>query len=197
MTHKTCLAQILMQHLHRYPLMEPADVVKLLYQNEFGGGHLISAPSRSLAYLKQEWERVEQSDPDIYNNTPSLEDIGGGLARLHLYPARAEGFMTPEQINEIFVRSAAAHQGDMNRFREKLNWLEESFDRFPFAFSRAALSEYLAAYRDAGCPMVSHSEKYRMQYHPAYRVIRMDLAGENYGVFNGLPASSFPDEPPW
>ena len=32
---------ILLTHAARYPLMEPRDAVKLIYQNEFGGGHLI------------------------------------------------------------------------------------------------------------------------------------------------------------
>ena len=35
------LKQILQEHAKRYPLMQPRDVVKLIYQNEFGGGHLI------------------------------------------------------------------------------------------------------------------------------------------------------------
>ena len=35
------LKQILISHAARYPLMEPTDAVKLIYQNEFGGGHLI------------------------------------------------------------------------------------------------------------------------------------------------------------
>ena len=35
------LEAILKIHVKRYPLMQPTDAVKLIYQNEFGGGHLI------------------------------------------------------------------------------------------------------------------------------------------------------------
>ena len=35
------LKVILITHANRYPLMQPQDAVKLIYQNEFGGGHLI------------------------------------------------------------------------------------------------------------------------------------------------------------
>ena len=35
------LEKILQDHAKRYPQMEPTDGVKLIYQNEFGGGHLI------------------------------------------------------------------------------------------------------------------------------------------------------------
>ena len=34
------LERILREHAERYPLMQPTDAVKLIYQNEFGGGHL-------------------------------------------------------------------------------------------------------------------------------------------------------------
>ena len=33
------LEQILQDHARKYPKMEPTDAVKLIYQNEFGGGH--------------------------------------------------------------------------------------------------------------------------------------------------------------
>ena len=35
------LRAILIAHAKRYPLIQPTDAVKLIYQNEFGGGHLI------------------------------------------------------------------------------------------------------------------------------------------------------------
>ena len=160
----------ILQHLTRYPLMEPGDVVKLLYQNEFGGGHLISDSARSLAYLQQEWESLP-AELAAREDTPLLEDIGGGLCRLHLAPAKAGGLYTPEQINEWFVRSAADHRGSMERFLATLNWLEENAAAFPFHFEGEELQTYLAAYREAGCPMVSHSDTYRRAYHPAYRVV--------------------------
>ena len=35
--------------------MELTDMVKLLYQNEFGPGHMISDESESLKRLTEEW----------------------------------------------------------------------------------------------------------------------------------------------
>lgn len=42
---------ILDYHAKKYPLMRPADAVKLLYQNEFGIGHLISDTTHFLERL--------------------------------------------------------------------------------------------------------------------------------------------------
>jgi hypothetical protein len=33
------------------------------------------------------------------------------------------------------------------------------------------LETYLEAYKEAGYPMVSHSEQYRRFYNPAYRIV--------------------------
>ena len=35
------LERILKDHAARYPQMEAVDYLKLVYQNEFGGGHLV------------------------------------------------------------------------------------------------------------------------------------------------------------
>ena len=50
------LPNILLNHAGRYPLMEPTDAVKLIYQNEFGGGHLIQDVDSCLNYLRREYE---------------------------------------------------------------------------------------------------------------------------------------------
>ena len=48
------LEAILKIHVKRYPLMQPTDAVKLIYQNEFGGGHLIRDEEICLNYLRQD-----------------------------------------------------------------------------------------------------------------------------------------------
>ena len=46
------LKAILITHAKRYPLMQPRDAVKLIYQNEFGGGHLICDEEACLNYRR-------------------------------------------------------------------------------------------------------------------------------------------------
>ena len=160
------LTEILAFHAKKYPLMQPVDAVKLLYQNEFGGGHLIRDPQMSLNRLRAEYESVPHNDA----SQPLLEDIGGGMVRLYLTAPEAENYPL-EKLNADFVRSSEAHRGNMESFLDKLKLLEAQFDALGFTFSRAALEEYLRDYRAAGCPMVSHSAEYNRAYHPAYRVL--------------------------
>ena len=157
--------RVLQAHAARYPKMEPTDGVKLLYQSEFGGGHLIRDPDACLAYLQAEWEKTP-FDPAM----PLTEDIGGGMVRVML-AALAER-ESVEALGRAFIRSAACVQGSMEKFAQKLSLLRELAAEGGFAFSAAELDEYLAAYQAAGCPAVSHSETYRTLYRPAYRVLR-------------------------
>ena len=68
------LKDILIAHARRYPLMHPCDAVKLIYQNEFGGGHLIRDKQAVLNYLRREYESVEKDSA-----MPLYEDIGNGI----------------------------------------------------------------------------------------------------------------------
>ena len=157
------LERILREHAERYPAMEPTDAVKLIYQNEFGGGHLIRDEEACLRYLRREYAAVERDAA-----MPLYEDIGNGLVRVNLAAVKEEEL---EQLGRDFIRSAAARHGSMDRFLEKLAVLKRLTEEGCFSFGADTLDAYLARYRDAGYPMVSHSPAYRAHYKPAYRVL--------------------------
>ena len=56
---KKCWLEIIKQHQLKYPLMQPADWVKLAYQHVFAGGHLIDDPEQSLQLLKNELAAIK------------------------------------------------------------------------------------------------------------------------------------------
>ena len=159
------LKQVLIAHARRYPLMEPTDAVKLIYQNEFGGGHLIRDEAACAAYLSQEYACVTQAA-----DAPLTEDIGNGMVRVHLRALDACGY-APDALATDFIRSANLHAGSMERFLSKLDVLQEAVLEGHFAFSPEELDTYLRAYAEAGHPMVSHSDAYRRAYAPAYRIV--------------------------
>lgn len=159
------LRQILLFHAARYPKMEPRDAVKLIYQNEFGGGHLIRDEESCISYLRREYGATSQS-----SDSPLTEDIGNGLVRIHLAALDAHGY-TPEQLGRDFIRSAAIHTGSQDRFLLKLELLQNMTETGLLPFSSEALELYLSEYAAAGYPMVSHSDTYRSAYNPAYRIV--------------------------
>lgn len=155
----------LLTHASRYPLMEPRDAVKLIYQSEFGGGHMIQNEEACLTRLRQEYASVTQN-PD----TPLLEEIGNGICRVNLAALDRYGY-SPDALGRDFIRSAAITAGSINAFQEKLLILQELTDSGAMPFSRDTLDAYLEEYRNAGFPPVSHSASYRAAYRPAYRVV--------------------------
>ena len=102
------LKVILITHANRYPLMQPQDAVKLIYQNEFGGGHLIRDEEAYLNYLRREYASVAK-DPTV----PLYEDIGNGIIRVNLAAVKHEDL---EQLGRDFIRSAAEHTGTTDSF---------------------------------------------------------------------------------
>ena len=158
------LRAILIAHAKRYPLMQPRDAVKLIYQNEFGGGHLIRDEQACLNYLRREYTSVAK-DPAV----PLYEDIGNGIIRVNLAAVKPEDL---EQLGRAFIDSAAKHKGTMDRFLNKLEVLRKLANEGVFNFDTNALNAYLSEYEAAGYPAVSHSPEYRQAYKPAYRIIR-------------------------
>lgn len=157
------LELILREHTERYPKMKPTDAVKLIYQNEFGGGHLIRDGRACLNALLREYASVERNI-----SVPLYENIGNGMVRVNLAAVEESAL---ERLCTEFIRSAAAHRGDMCSFLSKLETLKALTAQGVFAFGSTELDLYLAEYERAGCPAVSHSAEYRQYYSPAYRVI--------------------------
>lgn len=157
------LERILRRHARRYPRMAPADAVKLIYQNEFGGGHLIQDEQAVRAYLHREFDEVPKNA-----SQPRYEDIGNGLVRVHLAALRETEL---DGLADDFIGSAADHRGNLPRFLEKLDVLRHLTAACILPFDADDLEDYLQAYALAGYPMVSHSEAYRQAYRPAYRIV--------------------------
>lgn len=162
------LIDVLCAHAERYRSMEPQDAVKLLYQNTFGGGHLITDPAASLVRLQTEYAVTPRSQ-----DLPLFENIGFGFVRVNLGALDTNAYRL-SQLNDDFVESARLIKGDIEDFKVRLRFVEDNFAQFCFGFSKQSFSEYLEEYSEKGYPMVSHSDTYRMTYRPAYRVLLRD-----------------------
>ncbi len=161
------LEAVLRAHALRYPLMEPVDAVKLVYQHTMGGGHLVRDQEESLKRLQAELAQVTQEE------TMLAEPLGNGLARMRLAALPAAG-LSPQTANRLFVLSANDAQGSMEALKEALKALRAACTDGIFGFDTARLDAYLEGYIRAGCPAPGHSVAYRQAYHPAYRVVRTE-----------------------
>lgn len=159
------LLHILQTHQQRYPQSTVVDYVKLIYQNEFGPGHLVTDEQASLARLEAEWGRL-QTNPNLQDDL--FEPIGNGLVRLHLRPLGDA--LSLRAVNRFFVLTAEKVRGSRGGLERKLELLRG------FIQGDASVVSFLEEYKQAGYPLLSHSEPYRAAYAPAYRVVQSEFA---------------------
>jgi uridine kinase len=178
------LKKILIEHYKRYPCMQVQDMVKLIYQNEFAGGHLVGSREESLARLREEYmsvvEKFQYAETDAAGPSFSessrllFEDIGNRLCRINL-AALVRYPICLETVNSFFVYTANTHKGDAGSFEHKLEILKNICDKGVLPFRSSDLEEYIRPYRAQGYPAVSHSDIYRKTYRPAYRIVNSDF----------------------
>ncbi len=164
------MKDVILQHLNMYPQMEIQDIIKLIYQSEFGGGHMISNSSESLDRLYKECMRLSPVPP----GTPiRYESIGHQLGRLYLNGI--ENHLSLSTVNRFFVNTANQVHSDKSVFIQRLDKLVALCEQGELPFDACMVRAYVEDYKKAGCPMTHHSPAYRKAYAPAYRVISADF----------------------
>lgn len=146
------MLEILRAQRARYPLMEPQDAVKFLYQRAFGPGHMVENRESALERLREEMRGVKK-DPI----TPLFETLGAGLTRMNLASPEFPSLATAAGM---FYASARMPMNEC--FEHELRVLSRAWPE---------CAPFISAYRANGCPPPGHSETYRSAYHPAYRVV--------------------------
>ncbi|HIS03339.1 MAG TPA: hypothetical protein IAA75_05450 [Candidatus Pullichristensenella avicola] len=155
------MLEILLEERARHPGAEARDYCKLLYQSEFGGGHMACEPSEALERL-----RGEIAACGAGADAPFAR-VGGGLLRLNLRALPALR-LRPETVCGLFS-CACAPRGSVAGLEEKLEILRANAARL--GLDEALLAAEIDAWRAAGYPAISHSPAYRALYHPAYRLV--------------------------
>ena len=155
------MLEILLEEKKRHPAAEARDLCKLLYQSEFGAGHMAMDAEAGLARLRAECAACGAGEDEPFT------DVGGGLVRLHLRALPALKLRL-ETVNGLFAQ-ACAPRGSVAGLEEKLNTLRES--AAGLGLRPEDVDAEIAHWRAAGYPALSHSQTYRTLYHPAYRLV--------------------------
>lgn len=157
------MRELLLSHGHRYPEMMPQDAVKLLYQSAFGPGHLIRSERECRDRLQQ-----EQS---AWAGPPSqrrVEPLAGGFARF--YPAGLQEDET-SLVSKLFCYSSTVPVAGQELFNRGLTLLVQLTGEGRLPFSIEQLDAYLKQYPLEKPVPVHHSQSYRQQYRPFYRLL--------------------------
>lgn len=143
--------EYILSEIAEHPSAQAQDIAKLCYQAAFGAEHGLSNLEAARLYLKKEFDQVE-----IYN-VPLYEYISDDICRVNLSAWKASA-MPLEWLFKMFVGSSAVENGDEKLFLEYLEVAE--------AVTGFSLTEF-----KANIAPVHHSNVYRENENPAYRII--------------------------
>ena len=146
-----------------HPQAQPQDYIKLIFQSQFGPGHLIANPDYARNRLYDEWQQVK----DLPAEKP--QDIGGGYMRLCIKGIDRQQL---DEINHAFVTAANQKSGSDEGFLKKLDLFRQMAAQGCFDFDRQRAEKAVAEYLAGGIRPTSHTEIYHRHYTPAYRVVR-------------------------
>lgn len=158
----TNFSSFLQRNIKKYPHSTTSDYLKLIYQSEFGPGHLIKSKSSSLNYLIEEIESIKV----INDNNVLYEYISNDFIRVNLDIYKKYN-LDLCKLNTLFQEtSMLIHKNNLSK---KLDILE----------SCIGPSEDITAFRSTPVQM-HHSEIYKKYYDPHYRLISSNLIDSNF-----------------
>lgn len=155
--------ELLLAHFRRYPKMQAEDIFKYLFQSSFGCEHLVSNKDAALAYVNREYEALSAHSPTL------PDQLDGAYSRVHL-SSLTEG-LSPETFAKLFCLSAKKEPDGKVLLEQKLCVARELIAKEILPLSLEDFDSKLIKWRAMGYPAVHHSEVFRTEYRPAYRVI--------------------------
>lgn len=160
--------ELVRQHLIWYPLMEPRDIYKLLYQGVMGSEHLISSPEGFSQYLVEEFAPLI-SDP----SERLLEPVRPNrtLLRVNLRAYKCQQQQVDLLIPAL-LDTARSFSGDLTQLQAAWTDFVQSCEQgWVTNFDLKQVHQFSARLEKLGYPAAHHSEIYSHTYQPAYRLI--------------------------
>jgi uridine kinase/predicted membrane protein len=174
--------RVITEQIKLYPKSEAVDLLKVLFQNEFGPGHLITDSVKAKKILADEVFRASAGEQNFPEKI--VEPIGNKLCRLHIAAVRKTG-LSPDTLYRFFELTAIHTRGTEESFLRKVRILENMAESKNFPASVAEIEAAVKMWQAGGGGLFSHSAAYREAYKPAYRVVEAQFC-ENLEIFSEI-----------
>lgn len=158
------LKQIIYAHIKKYPKQELQDILKMLYQNEFGPKHIAKNEIECFKSLSKEFQTVQYDESEVL-----FEDIGYNALRLNLKAIPKDTDLN--YINKIIVKSADDFCGTNEKLVVKFGLLVVMAENKEIPFDIERVRDETNTFAKNGFKPVNHSDIYKENYSPSYRVI--------------------------
>ena len=153
----------LINHYKAYPKSETTDIFKYIFQSAFGCEHLVSNRSAAEEYIRREYESAAPT------GACCIDKLDGDYSRVHL-SCLGDG-LTAETLSKIFCLSAKKEPNGEEGLLQKLKIAAKLIESGELPIEKENFDKKLAEWQASGFPAVHHSDTFRAEYRPAYRVI--------------------------
>ena len=160
------------QYIHnQYPLATLQDIYKTCYQDFFGAEHLMNDTAAARQYISYELKQCRDTDLSLM---PQREPTGfrHRFTRIN-FSNIVNGELTEEQLVMMFINAAGKDNAFSNDWASEWENIEKIALEFNPSWADAELQAELteaAKHRYA----VRHSEAFRNNYNPHYRIVMND-----------------------
>jgi hypothetical protein len=162
MTKDKKTQKLLLAHAKRYPKLQAQDLFKFIFQSSFGCEHLLASPEKAIGYIQSEYEQ----NP---NTSHLIEDLDGDYSRVHL-GILSKG-MTATTFGLLFCLSAKKEEEGAILLSKKIEACSTLIDEEKLPVLKEDYYAILTEWKNAGFPAIRHSQAFRDNYFPCYRVI--------------------------
>lgn len=155
--------KLLIACFQRYPQSEIRDLFKFLHQSAFGCEHLASSLEAAKKSIQSESEtmRSGQKRP--------IEPLDGDYSRVPL--CCCERGLSADTLAKLLIASAKKPKKDLSDLLQKMEVARQLVAEGVLPFSPKEFEDAAAAWGAEGYPAVHHSQRFRENYQPSYRVI--------------------------
>lgn len=160
---------LLLDQARRYPHLRPQDACKAIAQAVLGPEHFVSDYPRALERVTAEYASAPKISADRL-----VEPIGERFSRLHI-GALDDAGLSPATLAKLFVISSRVAPCDRAELEKGMSFLRALAESGMLPFGEADARDYAAKWAADGCPAVSHTDTFREEYKPAYRVVANEL----------------------
>ena len=155
--------RLLLEHYQKYPKLQIQDIFKFIFQSSFGCEHMITSLDFVIDYIIKEAENTKQKDSCI------IEQLDGSYSRVHL--SCLKNGLCACTLGKLFYASAKKEDKGLENLIQKLDVIKDLILEGLLPFSIEDFNSKLNEWSIKSYPALHHSNIFREEYNPSYRVI--------------------------
>ena len=159
--------EYLIDQIRSHPSFQKQDVIKMCYQASFGAEHILSDEKKAYAFFMEEYRNTSAKEEKLY------EPISDDFCRVN-FSSWKRMRLEKEDLFELFVQSSV-YKHDEDTMKNHLLEATSVIHLLSPTCDEKEWVQYIDEYISKGCPAVHHSEIYRKNEHPAYRIVSIKL----------------------